>query len=300
MSDPIPVETLSHEEWLRLRRDGIGASEAAAVLGVSPFESARQLYLRKRGLIPDVEETEAMRWGTLLEPPILREYERRSGETIAARQLFYPAASGSPMLATLDAMTQSGHPVEVKTTSAIHGRELGDGGTDQLPDHWIVQAQQQMILSDTGYVDFAVLIGGQRLSIHRVDRRPRLCESLAARVDLFWRNVQAGTVPAGDGRVDGRIMHLLYPDSDGEVELDAAAMALVDEYQASAEAERAAEDRKKTHRAALLELLGNHALGRLPDGRVVTRKVVNVPEMNVPRAAFSYAGLWVSKPKRKG
>ena len=42
------VETseLPREEWLAYRRRGIGGSDAAAVLGISPFMTGRDLYYR--------------------------------------------------------------------------------------------------------------------------------------------------------------------------------------------------------------------------------------------------------------
>jgi predicted phage-related endonuclease len=65
--------------WLERRRQTLGASDAAAALGLSPYCSPLQLYLRKIGSLPEQEETEAMRWGTLLEPLLAREYTRRTG-----------------------------------------------------------------------------------------------------------------------------------------------------------------------------------------------------------------------------
>ena len=35
--------TLSRPEWLEYRRRGLGGSDAAAVLGISPFRTARDL-----------------------------------------------------------------------------------------------------------------------------------------------------------------------------------------------------------------------------------------------------------------
>jgi predicted phage-related endonuclease len=41
------TENLPEAEWLEYRRQGIGGSNAAAVLGVSPFMTARDLYYDK-------------------------------------------------------------------------------------------------------------------------------------------------------------------------------------------------------------------------------------------------------------
>src|SRR5262245_52949583 len=59
--------------WLEARRKGIGASEIAAVLGISPWESPFSLYWRKvNGW--DYEPSSEMEWGTRLEPVIAEKY----------------------------------------------------------------------------------------------------------------------------------------------------------------------------------------------------------------------------------
>ena len=67
------VETagLSEKEWLAYRRKGIGGSDVAALLGISPWRTARDLYYDKLN-IAAVEDNEnnwvALEMGHLLEP----------------------------------------------------------------------------------------------------------------------------------------------------------------------------------------------------------------------------------------
>ena len=76
------------EAWLAERSRSVGASEAAAVLGVCPYSTPIDVWQRKLGLAPPLPESEPMLWGTLLEPIILAEYERRTGRTVFDRQQF--------------------------------------------------------------------------------------------------------------------------------------------------------------------------------------------------------------------
>ena len=57
---------------------GISGTLAGAVLGVNPWKSPLRAYNSIFGL-EDVEEREAMTWGTRLEPLIAREYQERTG-----------------------------------------------------------------------------------------------------------------------------------------------------------------------------------------------------------------------------
>src|SRR5215469_14323159 len=61
------------------RRTGIGGSDAAAALGLSPWQTPYDLWEQKTGRAPPIEQTEPMLWGHLLEDIVRREYARRTG-----------------------------------------------------------------------------------------------------------------------------------------------------------------------------------------------------------------------------
>src|SRR4051794_32384551 len=84
-------------------RGGLGASECAAALGLSPFETALGLWARKTGRVPEPEESEAMELGLLLEPVVAELYCRRTGLLLIKQQVFIKAGNG-PLCATLDAV----------------------------------------------------------------------------------------------------------------------------------------------------------------------------------------------------
>jgi putative phage-type endonuclease len=284
-------------EWLRARKEGIGASEAAAALGMSPFESPRELYLRKLGMLPDVEETEAMAEGSFMEPYIARRYMERTGRLITGTQLFYRSPI-TCLMATIDGMTDAGYPVEFKWTTRPGNLDLGEEATDDLPPHWLIQGHQQMILTGTARVDFAVKAPGRPVRIFDVRRDEELCESIIIGVRRFWADVQNRVVPESNGRADARTLHLIYPDSLGEVALDDHAARLIDDYERLGGECKALDEERAEAKAAILEILGNHALGRLPDGRCITRKVVTVGEKTYTRKGYSFTGMWIGKGGR--
>ena len=49
----VSTENLTEQEWLAYRRQGIGGSDVAAILGISPFRTARDLYDDKLNIIVD-------------------------------------------------------------------------------------------------------------------------------------------------------------------------------------------------------------------------------------------------------
>lgn len=80
----ILVETagLSEEKWLAYRRKGIGGSDVAALLGISPWRTARDLYFDKLNIVA-VEDNEdnwvALEMGHLLEPLVAKIFQHRTG-----------------------------------------------------------------------------------------------------------------------------------------------------------------------------------------------------------------------------
>ena len=57
------TRTLTHDEWLALRRTGIGGSDAGAIMGVSPYKGAFSVWADKMGKLPPLEDNEALRRG---------------------------------------------------------------------------------------------------------------------------------------------------------------------------------------------------------------------------------------------
>ena len=55
----VDISTLTREQWLAFRRLGIGGSDVAAIMGISPFATSRDLYYDKIGVTPVIEEPEA-------------------------------------------------------------------------------------------------------------------------------------------------------------------------------------------------------------------------------------------------
>jgi hypothetical protein len=79
---------MNKETWLTERRKGIGASEAAAVLGLSRYKSPLDVYLDKTGEIGPQDDSERMYWGRKLEGRVteMKEITSRYLQDIGACQ----------------------------------------------------------------------------------------------------------------------------------------------------------------------------------------------------------------------
>lgn len=93
---------LSRAEWLAQRRTGIGGSDVAAILGLSPWRTPYQVWEDKTGRSDDQEETPALYWGRLLEDPIRQAYADRTGLTVTKPDRMFTSEAHPFMLANLD------------------------------------------------------------------------------------------------------------------------------------------------------------------------------------------------------
>jgi putative phage-type endonuclease len=176
-----------------LRLTGIGGSDCAAALGLSPWKSPLQLYLEKVGDAPPVVESEPMRFGTLLEPIVLAEYQRRVGMPVLAAE---PARHDVYrfMLAHYDGIRQDGRIVEAKTARSDQG--WGDEGTDDVPQAYLLQVTHYMIVSESDIADLAVLFGGNELRIYTLHRKPELAALVIEGERQFWQSVEQREPPS--------------------------------------------------------------------------------------------------------
>lgn len=186
------------KKWHRLRRRGIGGSEAAAALGLSVWQTARELYHRKRGELPPIADNEAMRMGRELEAVVLKEFTRRTGIGISRYPMpLYQHAEFPWMLGTPDAEADGGELVEVKTTS-FRNDDLGLEETDNVPLDWLMQCQQYLDVLGGDLCHVAVLIDGRTFRHYSVERNVRLIDHLRQAEAELWERIQTGDPPATD------------------------------------------------------------------------------------------------------
>lgn len=198
---PIPGPAPMSADWFALRTWNpdrephcvFGASEAAALCGLSNYLSTYELYLRKRGLIVEPEETEAMAFGKALESAILTEYARRNGYSLLPGGMWlhpkYPFISATPDAMACRSNTEEAWPVDAKNTGVQRFKaDFGEEGTDDLPMDILMQAQQQMLVMGTPMQETPVLVGGNRLKVFRVQRNEDLCNGIIeAAVEMYDR-----------------------------------------------------------------------------------------------------------------
>jgi putative phage-type endonuclease len=177
-----------HEEF-----DGITASKAPIIAGVSPWSSPYELFMEMTGQLPPKEQTFQMWLGTQIEGIVVRAFTRETGlkvrrphRAVDPAFFFETEEYGFPMGALIDAAgIEEGHPfgVEAKNASAWM---LADWQQD-VPVHYMVQIQHQLACTGWSHFYAAAIVGNQFVS-HRVERDEELITLITDKERDFYQN----------------------------------------------------------------------------------------------------------------
>jgi putative phage-type endonuclease len=177
------------QEQIALRQTFIGGSDAASICGVNPYKTAHDVYLEKIGQGKPIVETEAMRWGTLHEDTIAREYAYRTGRTISVDERSLTCRDYSYMgchvdRIQLDRAVPPQGILEVKTTRS----SLKKG---ECPDRYTIQLYHNLICTDLKWGTVAILIQGSELVWYDFHLTDAIKSRIVAIESRFWKAVQA-------------------------------------------------------------------------------------------------------------
>lgn len=218
----VKTHDLDREQWLSVRKGGIGSSDAAAAVGLNPYKSALELWMEKTGRdenLPKVDpddESSPMYWGTLLEPIVAAHYTRRTGNKVRRVNAVLQHPHEPWMLANLDREVLGAPDVQILEckTAGINGARLWKDG---VPEYVQLQVMHQLAVTGRQAADVAVLIGGQELRIHRIERDESLIGHLIELERQFWRSVELQQAPAADGSDSAELaLRCLYPQDSGQ------------------------------------------------------------------------------------
>ena len=188
---PIIIRPKDHAEWLAEREKGIGASEVAAILGLSPWETPFSLWLKKTKQVDPEPENFAMRRGHYLEDAVVQWWQDETGEKVikaSAADIIYVHPLYPFMRVTPDRIVRGRKKmVEVKSTS---------GYMEEIPDHYLAQCIYQMYVTDIHAEDLAYIQGDLTFGRFEVEYDAEFASFIAEKVSEFWyENVIGGKEP---------------------------------------------------------------------------------------------------------
>lgn len=292
----VAVQPLT-QEWHEARRKGIGASEIAAVLGISPWESPFSLFWRKVNgwtFEPNAE----MEWGNRLEDVIAAKFEENHPEynvhPIGLRvHPLRPWHLATPDRVLCDhQMHDNPFPddpefewshyddnimgvLELKTAHSADG--WGEHGTDEIPVHYRAQMLWQMSCLGVRFGHMAVLIGGSDYREYDVHLDTRDLNVMIEAGRRFMARLESGEPPSIDEHTATlATLRRLHPDLDDFTAEVPTAIAAG--YIRAVDMGRLAAALKLRYEIRLREAMGSAHYGAHNGQKIATRVVTEVAE----------------------
>ncbi len=193
----VDTSDLPEKQWLEYRRLGIGGSDAAAILGVSPFATARDLYYDKLKLV-SYEDPEC-NWvqkkiGHLLEDLVAEIFQVKTGYKIYQIKKMFQHPIYKFMLADVDYFITlpNGETaiLEIKTTNYNATGHWWKDGLETVPVNYEIQGRHYMAVMNLNHVFYCCLYGNNENEtiIRHIERDFDYEAELIALESDFWNN----------------------------------------------------------------------------------------------------------------
>jgi putative phage-type endonuclease len=218
----VKTNDLSRDEWLEVRKTGIGSSDAAASVGLNPYQSQLELWMEKTGrgaALPQDDpndDSTPMFWGTLLESFVAAHYTKKSGNRVRKINAVLQHPEHAWMLANVDREVMGSSEVQILEckTAGMNGAKLWRDG---VPEYVQLQVQHQLAVTGKAAADVAVLVCGNEYRCYRIERDEALIARLMELEAKFWHYVETDTPPPADGSDSAEVaLRCLYPQDSGQ------------------------------------------------------------------------------------
>ena len=257
----VETEGLTKEQWLRYRKQGIGGSDVASLLGISKWKSEIELWLDKTNQTNEPHvENEAMQWGTIMEPIIRNHFAEVTGKTVVELKAMLQHPEHPFMLADVDGVTvdDAGNPaiLEIKTASEFKRSEW----EEDVPAYYQTQIQHYLCVTGIKKAYCVVLIGGNSFKIYEVDADDEIQAMLIAVEKNFWNKVQNMIRPEMDGSDAAKnLLDSLYRGGvSEEIVMPEEAIEYVDAYIEACVEEDNAKAKKQEASNHIKEIMGDY------------------------------------------
>ena len=276
-------------EWARV----MTASKVPAVLGLSPWESPRTMWLKMRGeLSDDGSNAEAKSRGHYLEAGVIAWWldrhpdaqglERAPHRTRGTHRIRGAWAAATPDVEVADDGHGNHAVVEAKT--AANDDDWGTPGTDEAPAYYVAQCMWQLWVTGAQIAYIPVLFGRPRLGFEEyvIQRDDALIDAIVARCRAFYDSLadDDAAPELSDHVAEYDAIRKAHPDIDRDAEAvipdDIADRYLLD---------LAHEKRAPASKARLLDLMGRARIAKTESGLILARRQPKGDAVTLARVA---------------
>ena len=210
---------MPREQWLELRRRGIGGSDAAAIVGLDRYRSPFDVYADKLGLKPEIPDNEAMRQGRDLEQYVAERFMEATGKKVRRRNAMLQHPEYPFITANIDRWVAGENAgLECKTTSVLNRCKFSQG---EFPPRYYVQCMHYMAVTGAERWYLAVLVLNKAFHVFTIERDEAEINALIEAEKDFWENhIMKQIPPVPDGSEStAEIIKQLFPEAKESAEI---------------------------------------------------------------------------------
>ena len=212
MAEIIKVKTANHEEWLKLRSQYIGGSDAAAVVGLNAYASPYSLWAEKTGRLPGFDGNLATEVGTYLEEFVAQKFAQETGKKVRKSNQSWFNDEFPWAIANIDReIVGEDAGLEIKTTTELNLSKFKGG---EYPANYYCQCMHYLAVTGKQRWYLAVLIGNREFKWFTIERDEDEIRALMDAEKNFKKLVDSDTPPVADGSSStADTLFTLYPNS---------------------------------------------------------------------------------------
>ena len=266
---------MSHQDWLQMRKAGIGGSDCAAAVGLSRWKSPFQLWSEKTNRIVPTKAGEAAYWGSVMEPILRTEVAKRMPEAEVRECPFFLRSKAHPyMLANIDGFIRENGSfscLEIKTANAYAAVQDWQNG---LPIEYYCQVMHYMAVTGMCSAYVAVLLGGNTFEIQKIDRDEDMIRHIIQMEERFWTEYMLKDTPPEATAKDNEFLGQLYPKSEEKaIEMPAKAKDVLTDYEKACHDLALAKEAKEEAEAKLKTMLADAEVGIVGNYKISWKNV---------------------------
>lgn len=199
----IKTDGMSREDWLTMRKTGLGGSDMGKVLGLSDWGTAVDVWLEKTGRKADAEQNESMWIGNMLEDAVARRYADERGVSVRRHNFMLidddnHIVGNIDRLVAIDPKTAPAHAGTIRTSLGLEVKTTSQDVWDGIPETYKAQIATYMALAPSiEAFDVATLFYGRAkdFRVYTEVRNEDVLAALRERAKEFWERYVMADVP---------------------------------------------------------------------------------------------------------
>lgn len=249
------------------RNQGLGASDAAAAIGLSKWKTPFQLWQEKLGITPRTasnderfeDEALHLEMGKVLEPVALARFTKKTGYAVSDRQLQIVDPNLPWRWVTVDGVASDNGLVEAKSVGFASPDQWGDElEDDAIPIPYLIQVQHGLDITGRPHAWVPVIVLNREFRVYRVNRDEELIGMVREKETAFMQHVWDRTPPPP---IDYEDAARQWPQDSGTTILASSeAVDFVSALAKAKEARKAAELDEELAKAKVARFMGPHSI----------------------------------------